>query len=423
MDDELSAEHNFPNRLMSLLEDESVQNVMQWLPCGRMFRISRPDLFDEVVLKPHFNSIKFDSFIVRLRKWGFQRMDRKPNRRYIGSVCTFSAELFRRDKPHLCKQMALKKNKNKRKEKTVPGPYSTPPPAATKCEKEVRNSALSSSAVEMLNPLRTWRDLMMAQAYYYPFRQNNISANTSTKGERGVGAVTNLYHTPQHQQQIISNCYSPSVPDTNYETSYQQLYSSKFKCPNNSQLDNNPTIAARFVASQSYPTENDPRKQFCRMHSEPIFPSNPREKYCIVNQRTEEDYNIDGDEESKLSQPPGPHFSQGSRSYDHLHRAQQHIYRKTICYQQEHPDRSPDRSTNSPKTGEYGKTIPSFAESRVAAAELFQTHENLTNVQQKSTMQHNELNEALDECSLASSVEGLDLHSLASIGSDEYVLS
>lgn len=67
MKDELSTEHNFPNRLMLLLENEEVKKVMHWLPGGETFAISRPDLFDELVLKKHFNSIKFESFIVRLR--------------------------------------------------------------------------------------------------------------------------------------------------------------------------------------------------------------------------------------------------------------------------------------------------------------------------------------------------------------------
>jgi hypothetical protein len=52
---------------MCLLEDEDVQKVMHWLPCGRAFEILDPDLCAETVLQNHFNSVKFESFIVRLK--------------------------------------------------------------------------------------------------------------------------------------------------------------------------------------------------------------------------------------------------------------------------------------------------------------------------------------------------------------------
>ncbi len=52
---------------MYLLEDEDVQKVMHWLPCGRAFEILDPELCAGTVLKNHFNSVKFESFIVRLK--------------------------------------------------------------------------------------------------------------------------------------------------------------------------------------------------------------------------------------------------------------------------------------------------------------------------------------------------------------------
>ncbi|KAL7474203.1 hypothetical protein ACHAW6_001588, partial [Cyclotella cf. meneghiniana] len=114
--DECGTENNFPNRLRNLLDDEDVQKVMHWLPCGRAFEILDPELFAETVLKNHFNSVKFESFIVRLKKWGFNRTDTKVNGRYRSM--TFSSELFRRDKPHLCHRMKLEPNKSPKTTKT-----------------------------------------------------------------------------------------------------------------------------------------------------------------------------------------------------------------------------------------------------------------------------------------------------------------
>ena len=67
MKEEFNAEHNFPSRLMSLLEDEEVNKAIHWLPDGETIAITKPDLFDELVLKRYLNSIKFESFLVRLR--------------------------------------------------------------------------------------------------------------------------------------------------------------------------------------------------------------------------------------------------------------------------------------------------------------------------------------------------------------------
>ena len=56
----------FPQRVMSLLDDEDIQqSCMQWLPSGKAFEIHNPVKFEEV-LKTHFNSIKLESFVIRL---------------------------------------------------------------------------------------------------------------------------------------------------------------------------------------------------------------------------------------------------------------------------------------------------------------------------------------------------------------------
>ncbi|KAL3787993.1 hypothetical protein HJC23_004064 [Cyclotella cryptica] len=130
---------DFPGRLMSLLEDEDVQRCMHWLPSGRAFEISNPELFISTVLRIHFNSVQFESFVVRLgskyiwsrqkaprimyrhrlqdnsspllicnfAEWGFRRLGEKVNKRYLSY--TFGSPLFRRDKPHLCNSMTLVK--------------------------------------------------------------------------------------------------------------------------------------------------------------------------------------------------------------------------------------------------------------------------------------------------------------------------
>lgn len=66
-EDNNNTDNNFPSRIIALLQDEDIQKAVHWLPDGLSFEIVKPDLFEELVLKTHFNSIKFDSFLVRLR--------------------------------------------------------------------------------------------------------------------------------------------------------------------------------------------------------------------------------------------------------------------------------------------------------------------------------------------------------------------
>ena len=317
-------------------------------------------------------------------------MDRKVNGRYLGLVCTFRAELFRRDQPHLCELMTLTKYKSKKTKKTAPAPYSTPLPASTECGAEKEEQITTSSTMEMTilaTPTNTWTDLMMMQQWNYPLWQNNLFASTPT----------HPYHTPQHKQQMTTNRNLAGVPNTNYQIQ-DKLHSSNcdrilMKCSSmeskNFQVYNNPTALARAAASESYPRESTPKKQFCRMHSAPVFPSNPNE-YVLedtLDQRTKEDKIID-DQVTEL-QRAGRHL-QESKSYDHPQRARQTLQRKTVCHGQEYTmdklhgqlqkslsyDQSNDcrlsETVNFPNTSDYGKEIDSSAAVSVAAADLFQ---------------------------------------------------
>lgn len=55
---------HFPNRLMAILElgDEEVQKTMHWLPDGKAFTITKPDLFADTVLQKYFKGVQLFSF-------------------------------------------------------------------------------------------------------------------------------------------------------------------------------------------------------------------------------------------------------------------------------------------------------------------------------------------------------------------------
>ena len=58
---------SFPEKLMSLLEGNEVQDAMWWLPEGDAFCLV-PTSFD-TVLDKHFQGTKFESFTRKLNRW------------------------------------------------------------------------------------------------------------------------------------------------------------------------------------------------------------------------------------------------------------------------------------------------------------------------------------------------------------------
>ena len=65
----------FPQRLMAILSDSSLTDVVTWLPHGRSFVIMRPDVFTEKVLPKYLPAVdarastKYPSFTRKLNRW------------------------------------------------------------------------------------------------------------------------------------------------------------------------------------------------------------------------------------------------------------------------------------------------------------------------------------------------------------------
>lgn len=70
----LAGNKSFPQSLMAILDDDTVRDIITWLPEGRSFVILRPDLFDEEVIPKYLvggrtKSLKYTSFMKRLNRW------------------------------------------------------------------------------------------------------------------------------------------------------------------------------------------------------------------------------------------------------------------------------------------------------------------------------------------------------------------
>lgn len=71
----LTGREIFPERLMAILNDKSLSDIISWLPHGCSFVIIRPDVFADEVLPKYFppmdsrSTSKYASFTRKLNRW------------------------------------------------------------------------------------------------------------------------------------------------------------------------------------------------------------------------------------------------------------------------------------------------------------------------------------------------------------------
>jgi len=90
----------FPDRLHAILSNDSLKNIIAWLPSGKSFCIMNKDDFTERILPAYFKETKYASFQRRLKRWGFRKTYTTGQKQVI-----LFHELFQRDQPHLSKMM------------------------------------------------------------------------------------------------------------------------------------------------------------------------------------------------------------------------------------------------------------------------------------------------------------------------------
>lgn len=65
----------FPQKLMEILSDKTLSDIISWLPHGRSFVVVRPDIFTAKVLPKYLppidsrSSTKYPSFTRKLNRW------------------------------------------------------------------------------------------------------------------------------------------------------------------------------------------------------------------------------------------------------------------------------------------------------------------------------------------------------------------
>ncbi len=68
----------FPQKLMTVLDNDQLSDIITWLPHGKGFIILQKKKFAAEVMPIYFKHSKFTSFTRKLNRWGFTRVPRGP---------------------------------------------------------------------------------------------------------------------------------------------------------------------------------------------------------------------------------------------------------------------------------------------------------------------------------------------------------
>jgi len=119
----------FPQRLMHILNESSISDIITWLPHGQSFVIVKPIVFTETILPVYFpescgscsekkslkasnsSACKYPSFTRKLNRWGFRQISRGTD------AGAFHHKLFQRDEPDMCLRMVCQRSRRRKSEK------------------------------------------------------------------------------------------------------------------------------------------------------------------------------------------------------------------------------------------------------------------------------------------------------------------
>eukprot|EP00579_Thalassiosira_antarctica_P029238 CAMPEP_0202003612 /NCGR_PEP_ID=MMETSP0905-20130828/9147_1 /ASSEMBLY_ACC=CAM_ASM_000554 /TAXON_ID=420261 /ORGANISM="Thalassiosira antarctica, Strain CCMP982" /LENGTH=850 /DNA_ID=CAMNT_0048560781 /DNA_START=93 /DNA_END=2645 /DNA_ORIENTATION=+ len=100
----------FPQKLMEVLSNPDIDDIVTWLPHGKGFIILQKRKFSMDVMPGYFKHSKFTSFTRKLNRWGFSRVGRGPE------MGAYYHKFFQRGNYLLCMQMHCQSNNKSTKD-------------------------------------------------------------------------------------------------------------------------------------------------------------------------------------------------------------------------------------------------------------------------------------------------------------------
>lgn len=198
-----SSREIFPQRLMAILSDPSVSDVISWLPNGKSFVIIRPDCLAERVLSKYFastdprSSTKYPSFTRKLNRWGFRQATRGPD------TGAFHHPLFQRDQPDLCLDMVCQKSRKPKSCKPTERKGADASPSSLPPKKRKMPSAKKAPVTDQ-----------QPQLHHRVVSDDSLSANNSSSDDQSVSSASAAAPQAQRAVPVLSPLASLPVPLT-----------------------------------------------------------------------------------------------------------------------------------------------------------------------------------------------------------------
>lgn len=107
---------SFVSKLYSMLEDNTIEEMISWGPSGTTFSVANPAEFAKIVLPNWFKHSNWQSFVRQLNMYGFHKV----NHTYQGTaddeiqIWEFKHPNFRRGEVHLLSEIKRKSSRHKR---------------------------------------------------------------------------------------------------------------------------------------------------------------------------------------------------------------------------------------------------------------------------------------------------------------------
>ncbi|UZJ54634.1 hypothetical protein CBS101457_003954 [Exobasidium rhododendri] len=114
---------SFVSKLYSMLEDDTIEDMIAWGPSGTVFSVANPAEFSKVVLPNWFKHSNWQSFVRQLNMYGFHKV----NHTYQGTpeeeiqVWEFKHPSFRRGEIQLLNDIKRKSSRHKRQGSLIQG--------------------------------------------------------------------------------------------------------------------------------------------------------------------------------------------------------------------------------------------------------------------------------------------------------------
>lgn len=204
----------FPQKLMEILSDSTLSEIVSWLPHGRSFVIIRPDLFCEKVLPIYLppadsrGSTKYPSFTRKLNRWGFRQATRGAD------TGAFHHLFFRRDQPELCVKMVCQKSRDRQqgpqKQRSLPPKKRTIPKASATsyCISHQVLPSIIASADAAATPSSNYRLGQVAA----PISADDRSISNSSTGSQSSSFANSVALNSNKKYVAATNIQSALAP-------------------------------------------------------------------------------------------------------------------------------------------------------------------------------------------------------------------